>query len=94
MYRPPEGMAHYDPCDFFGGNLNGIREKLPYLASLGVSCIYLNPVFLSPSNHRYNTTDYQRVDPMLGTEADLAELARAAKTYGIRLMLDLSLIHI
>lgn len=88
MYRPPEGMAHYDPCDFFGGNLNGIREKLPYLASLGVSCIYLNPVFLSPSNHRYNTADYQRVDPMLGTEADLAELARAAKTYGIRLMLD------
>ena len=64
MYRPPEGMAHYDPCDFFGGNLNGIREKLPYLASLGVSCIYLNPVFLSPSNHRYNTADYQRVDPM------------------------------
>ena len=88
LYLPPPGEKHYDPCDFFGGNLAGIREKLPYLASLGITCLYLNPVFLSPSNHRYDTADYLRVDPMLGTAADLCALIEDAKGYGIRLMLD------
>ena len=87
-YLPPPGLDHYDPCDFFGGNLRGIREKLPYLASLGVTCLYLNPIFLSSSNHRYNTADYRRIDPMLGTEADFTALAREADAHGMRLMLD------
>ena len=76
------------PEDFFGGNLYGVKEKLPYLKSLGVGCIYLNPIFLSSTNHRYNTADYMTVDPMLGGDSALAELAAAAKEYGIRLMLD------
>ena len=87
-YLPVNGQKHYSPEDFFGGNLYGVKEKLPYLKSLGVGCIYLNPIFLSSTNHRYNTADYMTVDPMLGGDRALAELAAAAKEYGIRLMLD------
>ena len=74
--------------DFFGGDLNGIRQKLPYLKRLGVTCLYLNPIFESHSNHRYDTADYSRIDPLLGTEEDLRRLAEEAKAVGIRLMLD------
>lgn len=74
--------------DFFGGDLNGIREKLPYLQSLGVTCVYLNPIFESHSNHRYDTADYSRIDPLLGNEKDLRELLAEAKAYGIRVILD------
>lgn len=74
--------------DFFGGDLRGICEKLPYLKSLGVTCLYLNPIFESHSNHRYDTADYSRIDPLLGTEKDLRELVEEAKKHGIRLMLD------
>ncbi len=87
-YLPVNGQRYYVPEDFFGGNLYGVKEKLPYLKSLGVGCIYLNPIFLSSTNHRYNTADYMTVDPMLGGDSALAELAAAAKEYGIRLMLD------
>lgn len=88
LYRPLPGEKDYDPCDFYGGDFDGIREKLPYLKDLGVTCIYLNPVFESPSNHRYNTADYMRTDPVLGSEYDLRRLAHEAKGYGIRIMLD------
>ena len=74
--------------DYYGGDLCGIREKLPYLASLGVSCIYLNPIFEAHSNHRYNTADYSRIDDMLGDEKDLKKLCRAAKKHGIEIILD------
>ncbi len=87
-YLPVNGQRHYVPEDFFGGDLYGIKEKLPYLKSLGVGCIYLNPIFLSSTNHRYNTADYMTVDPMLGGDGALAELASAAREQGIRLMLD------
>ncbi len=87
-YLPAEGEKFYQPNDFFGGDLAGVREKLPYLASLGVSCIYLNPIFEAASNHRYNTADYLKVDPALGGEATLKELVHEAKKYGIRLIAD------
>lgn len=74
--------------DFFGGNLKGIQEKLPYLKDLGVTVIYLNPIFQAYSNHRYDTADYKKIDPMLGTEEDLIDLCRAAKEAGIRIILD------
>ena len=74
--------------DFFGGNLRGIQEKLPYLRELGVDGIYLNPVCMAFSNHRYDTADYHRVDPMLGTEADLASLCQAAHQLGMKVILD------
>lgn len=74
--------------DFFGGNFQGIMEKLPYLASLGVSLIYLNPISKSFSNHRYDTGDYLQPDPMLGTEEAFRELCRQAHSLGIRVILD------
>lgn len=74
--------------DFYGGNLAGIREKLPYLHSLGVGIIYLNPIFMACSNHRYDTADYKRIDPMLGTEEDFSSLCAQAHALGIRIILD------
>ncbi len=74
--------------DFFGGDLRGIEEKLSYLADLGVTCLYLNPIFESHSNHRYDTADYSKIDPVLGTEEDLHRLTEAAARYGIRVLLD------
>ena len=87
-YLPLEGKKHYSPTDFFGGNLWGIAEKLPYIASLGVNCIYLNPIVLSDSNHRYNTADYMEVDPILGGDEALDYLVKKADEQGIKLMLD------
>lgn len=73
---------------FFGGTLRGIQSRLLYLKSLGVSSIYLNPIFLAASNHKYDTADYLHIDPGFGTEADFAALAEAAAAYGISLILD------
>ena len=73
---------------FFGGNLAGIAEKLPWLAELGIGGLYLTPVFKSPSNHKYNTEDYFAVDPGFGDTGDLRELVRQAHRLGIRVMLD------
>lgn len=75
--------------DYFGGDLKGIEEKLPYLAELGVSCIYLNPIFEANSNHRYDTADYEKIDPLLGSDKDLKSLCKTAKDkYGISIILD------
>ncbi len=71
-----------------GGSLRGIEERLDYLRSLGVTCIYLNPVFEASSNHRYDTGDYMHIDGALGTDADFEELAAAAREKGIRIILD------
>ncbi len=74
--------------DFFGGNLKGIVEKLNYLEELGVTVIYLNPIFEAFSNHRYDTANYMNIDPMLGTAEDLRTLCEEAKQRGIRVILD------
>ena len=74
--------------DFYGGTLQGIREKLDYLERLGVSVIYLNPVFEAASNHRYDTADYLSIDPMLGTLEDFQELCVDAQEHGISVILD------
>ena len=74
--------------DFYGGTLRGVREKLDYLADLGVTVIYLNPIFEAASNHRYDTADYLRIDPMLGDEEEFCALAREALERGISIMLD------
>ena len=74
--------------DFFGGNLAGITEKLDYLKSLGVTTIYMCPIFEAASNHRYNTGDYSKIDPMLGTEEDLRTLCAQAKERGMHVILD------
>ncbi len=74
--------------DFAGGNLRGIMEKLDYIAGLGVRAIYLNPIVMAWSNHRYDAADYMRVDPMLGTEADFTAMCDAAHKRGMRVVLD------
>ena len=75
--------------DYFGGDLKGIEEKLLYLANLGVTCIYLIPIFEANSNHRYDTADYEKIDPLLGTEDDLKSLCKTAREqYGISIILD------
>ena len=91
-YRGRPGYG-YLACDFFGGTLQGITEKLPYLHDLGVEILYLNPIYQARSNHRYDAADYQRVDPLLGTSEDFHELTVAAKKLGIRVIIDIALNH-
>lgn len=74
--------------DFFGGDLEGIRQQLDYLQKLGVTCIYLNPIFKAHSNHRYDTGDYLTIDPLLGDEKDFENLCSDAKKKGISVILD------
>lgn len=75
-------------CDFFGGNLRGIAEKLDYLVDLGVKIIYLNPIFKAWSNHRYDTADYKKIDELLGTQEDFTRLCRMAHRRGMKIILD------
>ena len=74
--------------DFFGGDLEGVRQKLPYLAELNVTCIYLSPIFEAYSNHKYDTGDYEKIDPMFGTEEDFRNLCTDAADYGMRVICD------
>lgn len=74
--------------EFFGGTLDGITDKLDYIASLGADVIYLNPIFEAYSNHKYDTADYMRVDSMLGGDAALKRLLSEAKKRGIHIILD------
>ncbi len=84
----PDAQGKFLCNDYFGGDLEGIRQKLPYLAGLGVEVIYLNPIFEAHSNHRYNTADYRRIDPLLGTEEDFRALCADAKKLGMKVVLD------
>lgn len=74
--------------DFFGGNLAGVLAKLSYLKDLGVTALYFNPVFKSPSNHKYDTGDYKTIDPMFGDNALFARLCAAAGELGMKVILD------
>ena len=78
----------YAPIDFYGGTLQGIMDRLPYLKKLGVTVLYLNPIFEAASNHRYDTANYDRVDPILGSNRDFTRLVAEAKKAGIRIVLD------
>jgi glycosidase len=90
-----EKPANLEPWDgpptahgFKGGDLLGVAERLDYLQDLGITAIYLNPIFQSASNHRYHTHDYYRVDPLLGGNEALRALLEAAHGRGIRVVLD------
>ena len=87
FWQPNEVGGHLNE-DYFGGDLKGIQQKLPYLHEMGVDFIYLNPIFEAHSNHRYNTADYLNVDPLLGTNEDFEALCTAAQKYGIGIVLD------
>ena len=86
--RKWEDHRHIHFWDYYGGDLKGITEKLPYLQKLGITGIYMTPIFLSNSNHKYNTFDYDTIDPDFGTEEDLKVLVETAHSLGIRVMLD------
>lgn len=80
--------------DFWGGTIRGISEQLPYLEALGATCLWLSPVFPSPSHHGYDATDYLRVEPRLGTDDDLRALFAAAHARGMRVLLDFTANHV
>ena len=87
-YRPDPAAKEILCNDFFGGNFKGIEARLDRLADLGVGVVYLNPISMAFSNHRYDTADYKRPDPMLGTEADFRALCAAVHKRGMKLILD------
>ncbi|ABO49988.1 alpha amylase, catalytic region [Desulforamulus reducens MI-1] len=74
--------------DFFGGNLLGVIKKLPYLKELGIRVIYFNPIFEAASNHKYDTGDYKKIDPMFGDHGVFQELCKKAQEMGISIILD------
>ncbi|MCH5158667.1 MAG: glycoside hydrolase family 13 protein [Clostridiales bacterium] len=84
----PDGEGKIHNVDFFGGNLKGIAKKLPYLKSLGVTCIYLTPIFEAHSNHKYDVGNYKRIDTDFGTEDDLKDLIKKAGRRGIKIIVD------
>ena len=87
VWQPNEN-GEITNTDFFMGDLKGISQKLDYLQKLGVSCIYLNPIGEAYSNHRYDTGDYSKVDPILGDENDFRELCKLARERGIHVIND------
>ncbi len=76
--------------NFYGGDLRGIIQKIEdgYFTNLGITVLYLNPIFRSPSNHKYDTADYMTIDPDFGTLADFQELVQTAEAHGIKIILD------
>ena len=88
VHWQPEPNGRVLNNDFYGGNFKGITEKLDYIAGLGVTVIYLNPVGKSFSSHRYDTGDYKTPDPMLGTMAEFTALCDAAHARGMKVILD------
>ena len=86
-WRPtPEGIVLNN--DFYGGNFKGIAAKMDYIASLGTTILYLNPISKSFSSHRYDTGDYKEPDPMLGTLEDFKDMVKVAHDHGIKVILD------
>lgn len=88
FYRHGMGEKQRINTDYFGGDLQGIIRKLDHLKGLGVTCIYLNPIFEAHANHRYNTADYMKIDPDLGTMEDFTQLCDACHKRGISVILD------
>ncbi|MGI6754566.1 MAG: 4-alpha-glucanotransferase [Atopobiaceae bacterium] len=87
IYRKDE-YGRITVWDFYGGTLEGVREKLGYLQDLGVTALYLNPIFEAESNHRYDTANYLKIDPMLGDLTSFKRLCKDAAAHGIRIILD------
>ncbi len=96
LIEPWETEPHYDKDEsgnitrwsFYGGSLKGIEGKLPLLAEMDITALYLNPIFAASSCHRYDTADFMKIDPLLGTEEDFNALCKSAEKLGIRIILD------
>lgn len=89
----PDELGEILNNDFYGGNFVGIMSKLDYIKSMGVGVIYLNPICLANSNHRYDTSDYKRMDPMLGTAEEFIQLVNEAHDRDIKIILDCVFSH-
>lgn len=90
----PYPWSQHGSMDFFGGDLAGITQKLDYITDLGVTALYLTPIFHAESNHKYDIIDFKRVDPHFGGDAALAELREATRQHGLKLMLDITPNHV
>lgn len=92
----PDGNfpAESEPTELHGGTLNGVRASLPYLASLGVTCLWLSPLHMAETYHRYDALDYFTVDPHLGSNDDLKTLTDEAHALGLRVLLDFVPAHV
>lgn len=92
VHQNKDEVPHYRNSDIngdiYGGDLEGIRLKLPYLKSLGVKTLYLSPIFEAWSNHKYNTADFSKIDSHFGNDEDLKKLCASAKRQGMRVILD------
>lgn len=82
------------PKSFFGGDLDGICKHLDYIQGMGVTALYLNPIFKSPSNHKYDIIDYYEIDEMFGGEEAFGRLVKACHERGIKIMLDAVFNHV
>ncbi len=87
----PKGKP--DWWSFYGGDIAGITDKLDYLVDLGISIVYLNPLWQAKSNHKYDAADYMKIDPHFGTEQELDDLVHKAHSLGIRIILDVAFNH-
>ena len=94
-WKPGDGSDRFYNNDFFGGDLAGIRQKLDYIAALGANTIYMTPIFTASSNHKYDTADYQHVDPRFGSNTEFTEFCiEAMQRHGIRVVVDASFNHV
>ncbi len=84
----PNSLGIVENTDFYGGNIDGIINKLPYLRDLGVTILYLSPIFKANSNHKYDTGNYEEIDEMFGTTEDFERLVSQAREYGMDIICD------
>ncbi len=92
-HAPNQDGYQPDYNSFYGGDINGIRQKLDYLEDLGVTIIYFNPLFEAKSNHKYDAVDYMKLDPHFGTEEEFKGFVSEAHNRGIRIILDVAFNH-
>jgi glycosidase len=93
LTKAPHTPDHRDWMAFYGGDIAGVREKLDYLKSLGITIIYFNPIFEAKSTHKYDAADYRKIDPHFGTNEEFIAFVKAAHAKGIRIILDIVYNH-
>ena len=91
--EPPKRYPEAHCLDFYGGDLNGITKKIPYLKELGITALYINPIFYAATIHKYDCLDYFQVDPHFGGNEGLAELTKVAHENNIKVVIDISINH-